>query len=170
MMIKKFLGLTLMYLFITSASAQTTVEKVEASFIASFMRYIKWPEQESLKTFTVGVYGKNNTIMNELNRVIHGKNIGLAKVTVMEVTEIEDIKKCQVLFIPNGRSAKLKKDLEALNNKAIMTVTEEQDYTPDYSIINFRVLDNKLTFQLNHEIASKKNIVISNKLIQMAKN
>ncbi len=170
MMVKRLLGVALLCLLFININAQTAVEKVEASFIASFMRYVRWPQQESMKTFTVGIYGKNHSILNELNQSINGKSIGYAKVNVIEVAGIEDLKKCQVIFIPSGKSAKLKRDLEQVGHNSIMTVTEEQHYTPDYSIINFRIVDNKLTFQLNNEIAQQKKIVVSNKLAQMAKN
>ncbi len=170
MMIKRFFGIALVCFMFLNINAQTAVEKVEASFIASFMRYVRWPEQESMKTFTVGVYGKNHNIINELNQSLNGKSIGFAKINVIEVSELEDIKKCQVLFIPNGKSSRLKRDLDQLGRNAIMTVTEEQNYTPAYSIINFRIVNNKLTFQLNNEVAEQKNIVVSNKLAQMARN
>ncbi len=170
MMIKRIMGVALLCMLFFSANAQTAVEKVEASFIASFMRYVRWPQQESMETFTVGVYGKSHSILNELNQSINGKSLGYAKINVIEVSELEDIKKCQVLFIPSGKSTRLKKDLDLIGNNNIMTVTEEQHYTPDYSIINFRIVDNKLTFQLNNEIAQQKKIVVSNKLAQMAKN
>ncbi len=169
-MIKRFLGVALLCLLFINTNAQTAVEKVEASFIANFMRYVKWPQQESMKTFTVGVYGKNHNILNELNQSINGKSIGYATINVIEVYELEDLKKCQVLFIPSGKSSKLKRDLDQIGNNTIMTVTEEQHYTPDYSIINFRIVDNKLTFQLNNEIAKQKKIMVSSKLAQMAKN
>ncbi len=170
MMIKKFLGIALLSLLFININAQTAVEKVEASFIASFMRYIRWPQQESMKTFTVGVYGNSHAILNELNSTVNGKSIGFAKINVVEVSSVEDMKKCQVLFIPKGKSGRLKKDLDQLGNHAVMTVTEEQAYTPSYSIINFKIVDNKLTFQLNNEIAEQRNIVVSNKLAQMARN
>jgi len=170
MMIKRILGVVALCLLFMNINAQTAVEKVEASFIASFMRYVKWPEQESMKTFTVGIYGKNHNILNELNQSVNGKTLGYAKINVIEVTGIDDIKKCQVLFVPSGKSSKLKRDLDLLGNNSIMTVTEEQNFTPDYSIINFRVIDDKLTFQLNNEVAQQKKIVVSTKLAQMAKN
>lgn len=169
-MVKKIIGLTLLLFVLGTIKAQTSVEKVEASFIASFMRYVKWPKQENLKTFTIGILSKNHGIIDELNKTVNGKTIGYATINVVSVEEISDLKNCQVLFIPSGRVAKAKKMIEAAADASIMTVTEEQTYTPDIAIINFQVVNNKLTFQLNNDIALAKNISVSSKLAQMARN
>ncbi|MGQ1787187.1 MULTISPECIES: YfiR family protein [unclassified Saccharicrinis] len=153
-----------------SMSAQVQLQKIEASFIANFMRYIQWPEQESLKSFTIGVYGKNHAIFSALNNTVNGKNVGLARISVVEVETADDMKGCQIVFIPSGRSLRAKKLVGALDTHSVMTITEEQDYMPKYAMVNFKVRNNKLTFQLNQEIASQKQIQVSSKLAQMASN
>ena len=165
---KKLFAIVLLAIVVGNASGQVQIQKVEASFIANFVRYIKWPQQESMKTFTIGVLGKNQAIYKELNSRVSGKNVGLAKIAVVEVNEADDLKKCQIVFIPNGRSSKAKKIISGLENLSIMLITEEQDFTPNFSVINFKVKDSKLTFQLNSEIAKQKKIQVSAKLAQMA--
>ncbi len=170
-MIKKFLGIAFFIaITLNSINAQTAIEKVQASFIASFMRYIQWPQQESLKSFNIGVLGNNSRIASELQKIVSGKNIGNATINVKVVNQAEEMKDCQVLFIPKGRSSKAKKELTSLESSPIMTVTEEQNFTPDFAVINFKVVNSKLTFQLNNNIATSKKILVSNKLAQMARN
>ncbi len=165
---KKVLMIVLLAIVVGGVSGQVQIQKVEASFIANFMRYIKWPQQESMKTITIGVYGKNQAIYKALESTVNGKNVGLATISVVEVESVEDMKNCQMVFVPNGRSARAKKFIEALAGSSVMTITEEQDYMPAYSVINFKVKDSRLTFQLNHEIAKEKQIQVSSKLAQMA--
>ena len=167
---KKLIVVVVLALFIGSVHGQVRVQKVEASFIANFMRYIKWPEQESMKTFTIGVYGKNQAIYKELETTVNGKNVGLAKINVVEVESPEDGKKCQILFVPNGKSSKARRLIESLSTASVMPITEEQDFMPDFSVINFKVKNSKLTFQLNPEVAKQKQIHVSTKLAQMATN
>ncbi len=170
-MIKRILGIAFFIsITLSTMNAQTAIEKVQASFIASFMRYIQWPQQESLKNFNIGILGNNSLIASELQKIVSGKNIGLATVNVKVVNEAEDLKDCQVLFIPKGRIPKAKKELTSLESSPILTVTEEQNYTPDLAVINFKVVNSKLTFQLNNDIASSKKILVSNKLAQMARD
>ncbi len=170
-MIKKILGIALFIaISISSIQAQMEIEKVQASFIASFMRYIKWPQQESLKDFNIGILGDNSNVAPELQKIVSGKNIGLAKVKVKVVNNADEMKDCQVLFIPKGRVNKAKKELANLKSQPIMTVTEEQNFNPTLAVINFKVVDSKLIFQLNNDTANERNILISNKLAQMAKN
>jgi hypothetical protein len=165
---KKIWGLCLLFIVITSTNAQTSIEKVEATFIASFMRYINWPGQESMKTITVGVYAKNHKLTTELNQVINGKNVGLATINVIESESIADMQKCQMIFIPNVKTVRFKKEFTTAAGKPILTITEEQDYAPNYSIINFKVVNNRLSFQLNMNNAKQSKIGVSDRLIQMS--
>lgn len=169
-MIKKNIAIALLLFAFSTMYGQMQIQRVEASFIANFMRYIQWPEQGSMETIKVGVYGKGTDITKELNKTIKGKNIGTAIIEVVEVTEAADLKTCQIIFIPNGKSYKAKKELKALGNAPILTITEEQDYQPDYAIINFKVVNSKLTFQLRSDLAEQKGINISSRLQQMATN
>ncbi|WP_075590145.1 YfiR family protein [Labilibacter marinus] len=169
-MMKKLVVVLFLALIVGSASAQVQIQKVEASFIANFMRYIKWPEQESMKTFTIGVYGKNHAMFKELTSSINGRNVGVATINVIEVESVEAAKGCQMLFIPNGKSARAKKMVEELAASAVMPITEEQDFMPKFAMINFKVKNSKLTFQLNPELAKAKQIQVSSKLAQMASN
>ena len=165
---RKLFSVILLTIVVGSVSGQVQIQKVEASFIANFVRYIKWPQQESMKSFTIGVFGKNQTIYKTLIATIDGKNVGVAKILVIEVDDMEGMKKCQIVFIPNGRSSRAKKLIMALENNSVMPITEEQDFMPKYSVINFKVKNSKLTFQLNSEIANNKQIQVSSKLAQMA--
>ncbi len=169
-MTKKYFGL-LLFVFAFSTmtmQAQVQIQKVEASFIANFMRYIQWPGQNNMKTLKVGVYGKNTTIYKELSKSVHGKNVGLAVLDVVEVTDMASAESCQLLFIPNGKANRLRSDMESISGKPILVITEEQDFSPAYSEINFKVVNSKLAFELNNKSASSKKISISSRLQQMA--
>ncbi|TLX74637.1 YfiR family protein [Labilibacter sediminis] len=167
-MSKKLLGLIVVLLVAFNTKGQVQIQRVEASFIANFMRYVKWPEQESLKTFTIGVFGKNQEIFKELNRTVNGKNVGIATIKVIEAESSAELNNCQIVFVPNGKTGRFKKEVFALADAPMMIITEEQGNKPEYSMINFKVKNSKLTFQLNSEIAKEKKISISNKLSQMA--
>ncbi len=167
-MIKKYFGLLLLIFAFSTMNAQVQIQKVEASFIANFMRYIQWPGQSNMKTLKVGVYGKNTTIYKELSKTVHGKNVGLAVLNVVEITDIQSASDCQLLFIPNGKANRLRSDIESISGKSILIITEEQEYSPKYSMINFKVVNSKLGFELNNQNASSKNISISSRLEQMA--
>ncbi len=167
---KKFLVLIVLTVMVGVAGAQVKIQKVEASFIANFMRYIKWPEQESMKTFKIGVLGKNQEIFKELNASVNGRSVGYAKIEVIEVESSDQVKDCQVLFVPTGKSSKAKKILGELSHISVLPITEEQHFMPEFAAINFKVQNSKLTFQLNQDVAQGKKISVSSKLAQMAAN
>ncbi|GAF03463.1 YfiR family protein [Saccharicrinis fermentans] len=165
----KNLSVLLAFVFVFNfVDAQVRIQKVEASFIANFMRYIKWPGQESIKTMKVGVFGTNQAIYDELNITINGKNVGMATIAVVEVQSAEEMKDCHIVFVSREKLFKAKKELEALGANSVMTITEEQNYMPKFAMVNFKVVNSKLTFQLNQELAKQKKIQVSSKLVQMA--
>lgn len=165
---KTVIGTMLVLFFTINISAQMQIESIEASYIANFMRYVQWQNQENLKTLKFGVYGKNTNIFKELSKKMNGKNVGAAIINVVEISDDSEFSSCQLLFIPNGKTYKAKNGVKAMGENGVLIITEEQDFHPDYSIVNFKVVNSKLTFQLRNKLAEASNISISSRLQQMA--
>lgn len=158
----------LMMMFVSVFESKAQIHKVQASFVVNFFRYIQWPELNG-DEFVVGVYGRSHDMYSELNRVITGQKYRNASIKVVEVASIEDASKCQILFMPAGRSGISKKMKETLKESATLIITEEQEWVPNHSVINFKVVGQKLTFSVNQQNAKERQIAINSKLIALAK-
>lgn len=159
--------LTVFALIGTSLSAQ--LQKAQANYIYNFTRFIEWPASAQNGEFVIGVLGKNHPITAELNATASQRTVGAQNVKVVEFQTTDQITHCQMLFVPDEKSSSLKKIHEKFGNTPMMVITEEQEWTPTESSLNFVVVDSKLAFQINTPSLKSKQLKVSEKLVALSK-
>jgi hypothetical protein len=152
--------------FLTVFESKAQLQKVQASFVVNFFRYIQWPELTG-DEFVIGVMSPNHEIIGELNKVLTGQKYRNMTVKVVSATSSEAIAKCQMVFVPTGTNVS-KKMSDLFVQNSTLVITEEQEWTPNYATINFKVMDSKLTFSINQKNAQDRQIAINSKLVSMA--
>ena len=164
---RKLVLATLIMTFGMGLSAQ--LQKPQAAYIYNFTRFIEWPSSSMQGEFTIGVLAKNHPITEELKAMASQRTVGSLSVKVVEFATTEQIANCQILFVPDERSSSLKKINEKFSNSPMIVITEEQDWTPTETTINFVVVESKLGFKINANDFKAKNLKVSDKLLALSK-
>lgn len=153
-------------LFAIEAHAQEA--KYKATFTLNFIRYIGWPESSTQGDFVIGVL-RSKEIADHLKEQSAGKKFGFQDVVIKEFKTIEEITKCQVIFV--ATSANFAKNAATITEKAgrnTLIVTESEGATSNGAIINFVIRDDKLKFEISKANAARSSLQISSKLETMA--
>jgi hypothetical protein len=142
--------------------------KLHPVYIFSFTKYVVWPDAYKTGDFEILVLG-DSPIIKELSNMAN-----LKKTTdnrVIRVSKIEspaEIKKCNVLFVPVGKSKLISEVLTKIGSEPILIVTEEAGLGAKGSNINFIIRDGKLAFELNQSSMSKQNLKATSELSRLA--
>jgi hypothetical protein len=156
-------------LFFAGIGASAQLHKPQAAYIYNFTRFIEWPASSMQGEFVIGVLGKNHPITAELKASSAQRTVGSLSIKVVEYSSVEQIGNCQILFVPDERSSGLKRINEQFSKSPMLVITEEQDWIPTETTINFLVVDSKLAFKINQNEFKNKNIKVSDKLLALAK-
>ncbi|MFD0997999.1 YfiR family protein [Ohtaekwangia kribbensis] len=157
----------LLFLLIQIAGYSQT-HKFQSVFIYSFTRYIQWPDAYNQGDFEILVLG-DTPILDELKNMAQTKKVnGDRTIKVTKINNVNDIKKCNILYVPSNKSSQIDNILTKVNALSILIVTEEPGLGVKGSNINFIVKDGKLAFELNQAAITKKNLRISNELSRLA--
>ena len=152
---------------------QPTEYQIKAAFIYNFARFVDWPTEAFADTnspMVIGVLGEN-VFGNDLAQTINGKTIRGHPLIFKEFKSATDVKECHVLFISSSEKGRLSKIFAQLQGSSILTVGDEMDsFIGDGGMINLRIVDDKVRFEINNEAAKKANLVISSKLLSLAIN
>lgn len=160
---------TVIALFAATGSWAQQIHKAQANYIYNFTRFIEWPNTGQQSEFVIGVLGKNNPITAELSATAGQRTVGSMSVKIVEYATVDQIGKCQILFVPDAKSANLKNIQSQYGSQPVLVVTEEQDWNPGESSINFMVVDSKLAFHVNTQNLKAKQLKVSEKLVAMSK-
>lgn len=162
---KKRLALFLFLACCYSAIGQSY--QVHGVYMYSFTRYVQWPDEYNKGDFEINVLG-DSPIIVELNKLAQLKKVGERTIRVTRLNSFNDIKKCNILFVPADKSAQIADILSKVGTRSTLVVTEQAGLGAKGSAINFIMKDGKLAFEINQAVMSKQKLKASTELTRMA--
>jgi hypothetical protein len=141
--------------------------KMHTVFIFSFTRYVQWPDAYNGGDFEILVLG-DSPIVDELKSMAQVKKVGDRPIKVTKISNVSEIRKCNILFIPTTKSPEIAEVLAKITTQSILVVTEEQGLGAKGSNVNFITKDGKLAFELNQGATTKQGLKVSNELSRLA--
>ena len=144
--------------------------QVKAAFLYHFAEFVEWPA-EAFKTpgdpMLVCVLGRN-PFGSALEEVIRGKSIDGRAFAIRLVAGAEDASTCQILFVASSASKHFRSMRGILKPRGILTVGEVQGFAADGGVINFKLDDGRVRFEINLDAAQHQQLHISSKLLGLA--
>ena len=143
------------------------IHEVYSMMVFNFVKYVQWPADDNSKEFVIGVVG-NNEIYNTLTAWYGGKSKGPKTYVIKKFNSSADVTDCQVVFIDKSKSS----EFDAVNNKVkgkgTLVVTDRNGLGLKGSCINFKMVDEKLRFELNQQAIEASNLKVAGALTSMA--
>jgi hypothetical protein len=82
--------------------------------------------------------------------------------------EIEELRKCHLIFICDSEQKYYKEIFEALKDRHVLTVGETEDFLNSGGIITFIPGTEKAVFEISQTMAKKAEIKISSRVLRLA--
>lgn len=154
-------------IFATESAQLVTEYRIKAAFLYNFSRFTSWPEQAipDNGNFTVCVLGKDP--FGESLDSLAGKKVNNNSLAVGRFTSLDKIEGCQLVYV-NLPKKDLKKAMSVLKQHPILTVSDMDSFTDAGGIIRFKLVNNKVRFDINIDAARTANLSISSKLLSLA--
>jgi hypothetical protein len=143
---------------------------VKAAFLYKFLGYVDYPDSAvpgAGEPLVIGVLGADE-VAEELLRISAGHSMNGRAVVVRKLRANEAPGKLHMLFIGDGDGADVDKALAAVRQAPVLTVTETARSPRQDSVINFRVVDDRVRFEVSLDAAEKNNLKLSSRLLAVA--
>ena len=170
-------GAVLLGLFCLSAvGAQPGIEaanlerNVKAAFLVKFLGYVDYPDSAAPaagEPLVIGVLG-DDAVADELGRITAGRGMNGRAVQVRKLRQGDALGKVHLLFIGDDDIADMERALASVRQLPVLTVTETGRNVRQDSVINFRVIDERVRFEVSLEAAEKSNLKLSSRLLAVA--
>ncbi|MBI4645771.1 MAG: YfiR family protein [Bacteroidia bacterium] len=159
-------------LFINNSfSQQYTEYEVKTAYIFNFSKFIEWPDSAmpgNDKPFIIGIFG-DDRFTEIFPVVIADRQIKGKDWTIKVYKEPQEIN-CQILIITSAEKNIVNNLLSLLKNKPVLTIGDDIDnFCESGGIINFTLKHANKQFEINNEAALRANLIISSKLLTLAK-
>jgi hypothetical protein len=139
--------------------------QVKAAFLYNFARFTSWPEHTS-NTFKLCVLGDDP--FNDALDALAGKAVHNETLAITRLDHPSALDGCELVYISASYSNELDEIVALLQEQAILTVSDIDAFIDRGGIIGFRIVDNKIRFEINTSAAARAGLSISSKLLSLA--
>jgi hypothetical protein len=153
--------------FSSIAGQPSTEYRIKAAFLYNFTSFVTWPEAlAGQPRFTLCVFG--NDPFGDLLDKLAGKPVKSSKLVVRRLESLALLDQCQLVFISETSSDQLGAAMTLLHGLPVLTVSDIHGFTELGGIIEFRIIENKVRFDINSSAAASAGLSISSKLLSLA--
>lgn len=168
--------LPLFVMFSPTAAANdllgTSLERqIKAAMLYKFLGYVEWPPESfttPLAPYVIGVAGASDVIA-ELRQITVDRTVNHRPILVQKVTSKSELSQVHLLFIGEDNSEVLHNRLmRRAREHSVVTVTENEKGLKSGSVINFRLIDDRIGFDVSLVNAGTHKLKLSARLLAVA--
>jgi hypothetical protein len=143
---------------------------VKAAFLYNFARFTEWPPdifQGPEDPFVICVLGRDPFGL-ALDDVIVGRKISDRKIVVRRFSDARRVAGCRILFVSSSEPKSDLAVLAGMKESGVLTVGESGNATSEGMIINLKLDNGKVRFEIHTDPADREKLRFSSLLLSLA--
>jgi len=151
-------------------TGQASEAQVKAVFLFNFAQFVDWPADavpDSQAPLVIGILG-GDPFGDVLDATVRGERRGTRPFVVHRYQRVEDITRCDILFISRSVADQPDDVLTRLKNRPILTVSDAERFAERGGMIRFVTERGRIRLQINPVSAEAAHLTISSKLLRVA--
>jgi len=163
-------------LFGTSPEALSQNEEgaeysVKLGFLYNFTKFVEWPPdsfRDPGAPLVICIVG-HDPFRQDLEAELRTRKVGDHPVEVRTQTPTDKLTGCHIVFVPVTERNQSERILRGLQGSRTLTVGETVGFAVLGGVINLKVEDNKVHFEINRLAADRAGLKIGSRLLSIAK-
>lgn len=151
------------------ASAQAAPETVKAAFVFNVLNFVEWPSQVGtnapLRIAVIAPKPPTAFVAGLKGRSIRGRTLA-----VQTYDSIEALDQPEVVFVSAESSAQLTSLLKKVEGRPVLSISEQSLSAPVESTVALGIVDTRLAFAVNLDVADASGLQFSPNLLKLAKS
>ncbi len=139
---------------------------LKAAFLYQFTKYVTWPEGDG--PVQICVLGQD-PFGSTLDETLAGKTAKGQPVTVKRLSQVAATGDCRILFLSRSEMPAVDATLQALRNRATLTVADSPGFPSRGGMINLNVENDRIKLEINPDNAARAGLKIRSELLRLAK-
>jgi hypothetical protein len=144
--------------------------QIKAVFLFNFTQFVQWPThafKDPSSPLVIGVLGED-PFGSILNQTVTGEALENHSLVVERYSSIDDVKDCHILFISLTDRQDMRRALDKVKTRPILTVSDSEGFTRVGGMIRFYNEVGRTRLRINMEPVNESGLVISSKLLRLA--
>jgi hypothetical protein len=148
--------------------SQALERRVKAAFLYKFLGYTEFPASafaDAASPVNIVVAGSDE-MLGELGAIAAGRSVNGRPIAVRALRENEGNGVVHLLFVAGSDCARARAPIRA--TRALLVVTECDNGLQQGSVINFRIVDDHVRFDVALDAAERNGVKLSSRLLTVA--
>jgi len=153
----------------TNGNGSALERRVKAAFLYKFLGYAEFPPGaffDGSSPVLIGVVGADD-LAAELARAVAGRTVNNRPVVVRVLRDTDVQAPLHLLFVGGADPLRVGRMVRQAS-AAMLVVTECEDGLRQGSVINFRIIDERVRFDVSLDAAERNGIKLSSRLLTVA--
>jgi len=150
---------------------QANEYRLKAAFLFNFAKFINWPSAafaNAQAPFTLCVLGPD-PFGEALDDAFSGKTIADRRIELRRLPTDADARPCHIIFVSRSQGRHVTDIVKTLRGASALLVGESEGFDSSGGTIEFTLEENHVRFRINPDAAARAGLVISSKLLALAK-
>ncbi len=163
--------LALLLLITATVYAQSTpadrLSRFKAIFLYNFIQFVRWPEADTARTFTISVLGP--TVIEEpLRKIADRRTVAGKKLEIKVLRNLDDLASPHIIFLPAAQSHQASAVLKRIEGTNILAIGDAPGLGQQGMAINFAQVGEHLKFEINQSALARAGLGASSQLLKLA--
>jgi hypothetical protein len=143
-------------------------DAIKAVFLYRFAGFVIWPpEAAEVSDFTIGVF-RADGVADELESLLAHHPVKERHARVQRIARVQDIADSKIVYVGPGNAQELPAVLARIDKRPVLLVTDSDHGLDNGGVINFRVIDRRVRFEVSLPSADKAGLSVSSELLSVA--
>ena len=144
------------------------MHELHSMMVFNFLKYIEWPADTKTGDFVIAVIGDDN-VFQTLQKFYSNRKVGSQQVSIKKYGSANELSgHCHLVYLSKTKSKEFDALQSKFSTKATLIITDSNGLGKKGSSINFRLVGNRLKFELNQSAVTKSNLKVSSQLSSLA--
>jgi hypothetical protein len=143
--------------------------ELKAAFVYNFVLFTDWPEDTAFEGGTLNVCINPASVLRQALTVLSDKAVKGRRVSVRHLVALESLRACHVLFIDGSDRERWIQIRKGLAGGSVLTISDDDEIGHDGSIIALAMDGNRMVFDIDMRAAKQARLILSSKLLRLAR-
>lgn len=163
--------LAAMLLPLAGAFAQPVPEyDLKAAFVYNFAVFTDWPADVQFEGGMLNICVNSNSALRQPLLSLGDKQVKGRKVAVRNLSAMDDVRNCHVVFLGSADRDRWGQIRKNIAGASVLTISDEEVVTPEGVIIALSSETSRVVFDIDTRVARQARLVISSKLLRLARS
>jgi hypothetical protein len=147
-----------------------TEEELKSLYIYNFINFVEWPStafQSETAPFVIGVAGEGN-YLHILKELVKGETYKGRRIEVRRIDGHAKARECHIIFIER-RATIIDQLISGARGESILTISDADNFLQSGGMTRFFLEESKVKIEMNHTLAQERQLLVSAKLLRLAK-